>query len=48
MCKERGYHKVSEEKEEGPMICYECDLWFDKESARGNGIEYRVEDPLKQ
>jgi len=47
-CSERGYHRVAEEKEKGPMICYDCDMWFDKEFAKDNGIEYRVEDPLKQ
>lgn len=44
-CSQRGYHRVSSEpKEENEtMICYDCDLWFDKEFAVSCGLEYRVE-----
>jgi len=47
-CEKRGYHRVAEEKEKGPMICYDCDMWFDKEFAKDNDVEYIVKDPLKQ
>lgn len=41
-CIERGYHKIDSEKNKGPMSCYECDTFFDKEYAKKNSIEYRV------
>ncbi len=43
-CNKRGYHRVDQE-ERDPLICYDCDLWFDKDSAIRSGIEYRVENP---
>jgi hypothetical protein len=44
-CQERGYHRVNSEpnNRNEVMICYDCDLWFDKEFAEGSGIEYKVE-----
>lgn len=45
VCDERGYHRVDSEPEndEECIICYDCDLWFDKGFAKSCGIEYRVE-----
>lgn len=40
-CQERGYHKVSQD-DKNPLICYDCDLWFEKEDE----IKYKVESPL--
>jgi hypothetical protein len=48
-CDERGYHRIAEEKKgmDEPMICYDCDLWFDKDLAITSDIQYKVEDPFK-
>lgn len=44
-CDKRGYHRVSSEpaKEDENMICYDCDLWFDKNFAKSCSLEYKVE-----
>jgi len=44
-CSERGYHRVESEprSEKSLMICYDCDLWFDKRFAKSSGLKYRVE-----
>jgi hypothetical protein len=44
-CSKRGYHRVSREPEKGEdlMICYDCELWFDKNFAESCGMKYRVE-----
>ena len=43
-CRERGFHRVRVETTEfdNPMVCYDCDLWFNKTDAELGGIEYRV------
>ena len=47
-CDKRGYHRIVEEKQgKGEvMICYDCDLWFDKDLAESSDIEYKVKDPF--
>ncbi len=47
-CDKRGYHRVSKEPqtEHDTIICYDCDLWFDKEFAGQYDIIYRVEPIL--
>jgi len=44
-CDKRGYHRVDLEPAEDNscMVCYDCDLWFDKSFAKSCGIEYKVE-----
>lgn len=44
-CDERGYHRIDSEPENNKecMICYDCELWFDKEFAKSCGIIYRIE-----
>jgi len=43
-CDKRGYHRVESKPKDGnPMICYDCELWFDKKFAREVGLKYRVE-----
>ena len=44
-CSARGYHRVSRETtEEGdPMICYDCELWFDKSLVEEGIVKYIVE-----
>jgi len=43
-CDARGYHRVDVEREVGtPMICYDCDLFFDKDDAESMDITYRIE-----
>jgi hypothetical protein len=37
-CSERGYHRVDQDNKD-PLICYDCDLWFDKSM----GAEYKVD-----
>ena len=41
-CSKRGYHRVSQDEKE-PFICYDCDLWFDKNMVIGSNIKYKVE-----
>ena len=43
-CDKRGFHRVdSEPSGDGElMICYDCDLWFDKKFARNYGVSYKV------
>lgn len=44
-CAKRGYHRVSQEPKNGddPMICYDCELWFDKDFAESIDMKYEVE-----
>ena len=44
-CSERGYHRISREPKssEDLIICYDCELWFDKRFADSCGIKYIVE-----
>jgi|GEM_PF-6690186 len=45
-CAERGYHRIDFEPEDDNsyMICYDCELWFDKAFAKSCGLEYKVEE----
>lgn len=38
VCSERGYHRVNQD-ESAPLICYDCDFWFDKTM----GVKYKVD-----
>ena len=44
-CAKRGYHRVNTEPKEkdSTMICYDCEVWFDKEFAKSCDMNYRVE-----
>jgi len=44
-CSERGYHRVETEPktDDDLMICYDCELWFDRGFAKQANIKYRVE-----
>jgi len=44
-CDKRGYHRVIQDNKD-PIICYDCDLWFDKESSKSSGIKYKIENPF--
>jgi len=43
-CAQRGYHRVNSKPKEKDkvMICYDCDLWFDKEFAKDCNIKYKI------
>jgi hypothetical protein len=43
-CNERGHHIVIEKDgfEEDLMVCESCGIWFDKEMARENSLNYVV------
>lgn len=44
-CSQRGYHLVESEPADDDelMICYDCELWFDREFAESCGMKYKVE-----
>jgi len=44
-CQERGYHRVIQDTKD-PIICYDCDLWFDKAFAKACDIKYKIENPF--
>ncbi len=37
-CHDRGYHRVSDDKREDPLVCYDCEILFGKDE----GSVYRV------
>ena len=43
-CSKRGYHAVGREPERDDelMICYDCELWFNREFAKSCELNYRV------
>ena len=44
-CDERGYHRVTSEptNKEETMICYDCELWFNRGFAEQTGFQYKIE-----
>ncbi|MEK6828940.1 MAG: hypothetical protein AABY15_02355 [Nanoarchaeota archaeon] len=50
LCDERGYHRIEKEPEteNNAIVCYDCNLGFDKMFAEHLGIKYIVEPKEKR